>query len=315
MPDTPETLLVKLTVKRVGVSRKVDGDDLSEVTGGRAIDPVFFGATKKLWACKEYDDCGSACNEARALLAKRAVPAPFIGKGFSLLRADRYPIVDDELKQAQRKLTVAVDQFLAVFPERVAESQLELTRNGIPWTAAEYPTADQVRDGFAIQWQPMEFGVPQVLARVDRDAFEAAKLDAERRWASAMQECERVLAAELKTLIDSMVERLTPGEDGKKKVFRDSLVGNLRDFLRECPFRNVSGSDELDSFCREAASILGNESADSLRSSPGMRDYVRERMATVSQALDQAIIQAPARKIIVFNPQAAIPFPAAAEGA
>jgi len=295
-----DTILLKLTVKRVGIARRIDGTDLEEVTG-RSLSPAFFKATKKLWSCAEFDACLKTAGKARAFVAKKSVPAAFIGKGFHLLRAERYPVIDEGLTGIRAELSEKVAGFCEVYDERVVESQAELARQGIPFSADEYPSIEDVRSGFQIRWAPMDMGVPRSLERVSAEAFAEAKREAEARWTSALEDVERVLAIELKGLLDRMVERLTD-EGGKKKIFRDSLVGNLRGFLEEMPFRNVCSSAQLDALCGEISEVLGSEDAASLRASPGMRAMIRDRMELISTTLDAAVINAPRRKIVRLLP-------------
>lgn len=296
--DNNTTMLLRLAIRRIGVDRKVSGDDLREVTGGREVSPEVFRATKKLLACEELDECNRVCNEARAIVGRRAVPAPFIGKGFALMKAERWPLVDEELRAKREELSTCVATLCATLPERIAASQGELSRNGIPWSADEYPSVGEVADGFSISWQPLEFAVPDALRRIDALAWSEAKTRAEREWASAIAECEVLLSEELRALIAHMQERLDD-VGGEKKIFRDSLVANLRNFLLEAPFRDVSSSTELAQVCREVAAVLGNETADSLRASPGMRVMVRTGMDSVAARLDQMIARAPGRKLVI----------------
>jgi len=301
MPIADDTMLLKLTVRKIGASRKIKGEDL-DVTVGREMNPSFFKATKKLWSCSEFDECNKAANAARTFVASKAVPAAFVGRGFHLLSVERYSLIDEGLKAVQLDLANKVEEFVEVYEERVAESQAELARQSISFSADEYPTVDEIRDGFSVTWQPMDLGVPKSLERINAVAFAEAKRNAESRWQTALGEVELVLAGELKKLLDRMVERLTPGNSGKKKIFRDSLIGNLKDFLEEMPFRNVCNSAQLDQLCAEITDVLGDETAASLRTSEGMRTSVRDRMDLVSTMIEATIIDAPKRKIVVLPP-------------
>lgn len=301
-----DVILLKLEVSRLGVTRRVAGEDLAEVTGGKTLSPEFFRATKKLWSCEEFDAINSACNKARAVVDSMAVPAPFIGRGFVLVATKRWNAVDAALQDVRAEVATAVAAFGRVFEERVATSQAELAREGIPFALSEYPSWEEVRDAFRVDWRPMEMGVPVSLQQVSAQAYAEAKIEAEARWASALEDVDRLLAAELKNLLDRMVERLTDEVDpetgvAKKRIFRDSLVENVREFIMNAPFRNISCNGELDDLCKEIGRILANETADSLRASPGMREMVRDRMAVVATTLEAAVVRAPSRKIVVLD--------------
>lgn len=291
-----DVCLIRLEINRVGVNRQLDGEDATQAFG-RSVDPKVVKATKKLWDCAEYDEVNTVCNKARAVIKQRCVPAPYIGKGFALMLVERYPIVDADLKVVRDELGAAVDRFVAVYPQRVAESQAELLRNGIPFDPSEYPSPEQVRDGFAITWSPLDFSVPEALAKVDEAAFSEAKAEAAERFETTMKMIEQCLILELKTLTDSMVERLDT-KPGEKKIFRDSLVTNLREWLAEAPFRNISNSQELTNLCERASMVLGNLSPDELRNYRDAREVVATGMKDVSARLDECLINKPTRKVL-----------------
>ena len=51
------------------------------------------------------------------------------------------------------------------------------------------------------------------------------------RFDDAVQPAEGAFVAELSSIVAHLTERLSGHEDGKPKVFRDSAVGNLREFF------------------------------------------------------------------------------------
>lgn len=299
-----DIILVKLAVARIGAERQVKGSDVDEAMG-RQVDKSFVKVTKRLFDCKEYDAAVKLGDEARKEVAKYAVPAPWVGKGFAMMKVEAWEPLVAALAVTREKLDTAVSTFAEVYLDRAREAQVELAKNGIPWNPTEYPSLDDVRNGFSIEWAPMAFDLPAALAGVSAKAFQEAKAEAEVRFENAMERAETALLAEVKGLVDRMVERLQPGEDGKPRIFRDSLVGNLREFLDTAPFRNVTDSAELDQVVSELRRLLGNETAEALRKSEGMRDIVRTGMEAVAEKLEACIVQAPARKILVFKPDAA----------
>ena len=110
------------------------------------------------------------------------------------------------------------------------------------------------------------------------------------------------MLTEAKKLVEAMLERVRPGPDGEKKVFRDSLVVNMREWLSEAPFRNLSNSTELDAIVRQMRDALGNIEPDELRASGTLRSIVSMGMNEVAAVLDTCLAKAPSRKIIVMKP-------------
>jgi hypothetical protein len=93
-----------------------------------------------------------------------------------------------------------------------------------------------------------------------------------------------------------MVERLTPGDDGRPKVFRDSLVSNLADFLETFEARNLANNADLAAHVATARQLLSGLTPDRLRTSQGAREVLAERFGALKTALDATLIDAPRRK-------------------
>jgi len=51
------------------------------------------------------------------------------------------------------------------------------------------------------------------------------------RFEEAVRLAEQAFASELADLVDHLAERLSPGADGRPKVFRDSAIANFSEFV------------------------------------------------------------------------------------
>ena len=67
-----------------------------------------------------------------------------------------------------------------------------------------------------------------------------------------MELAEQAFATELQRLTAHLAERLTGLHDGQPKVFRDSAVENLREFLERLGRLNIRSSPELDAHVEQA---------------------------------------------------------------
>lgn len=85
-----------------------------------------------------------------------------------------------------------------------------------------------------------------------------------------------------------MADRLTPDASGKPKVFRDSLVANMAEYLETFPLRNVTSDDALAALVDQAREMLRGVSPKDLRSNEGLRDATARNMAEIKAALDAA---------------------------
>jgi hypothetical protein len=115
-------------------------------------------------------------------------------------------------------------------------------------------------------------------------------------WQTAIEESTATLAAGFSDLVSHMVERLTPGQDGRPKIFRDSLVSNLAEFLETFEMRNLAGNTDLAEHVATARQLLAGVTPDRVRRSQGMREALAERFSELKAALDATLIAAPRRK-------------------
>jgi predicted Rossmann fold nucleotide-binding protein DprA/Smf involved in DNA uptake len=57
---------------------------------------------------------------------------------------------------------------------------------------------------------------------------------------------EEAFTSELARLVSHLTERISGQDDGKPKIFRDSVIENLREFFQRFKSLNVASSTELD---------------------------------------------------------------------
>jgi hypothetical protein len=106
-----------------------------------------------------------------------------------------------------------------------------------------------------------------------------------------------LLQVELQKLIGHMVERLTPGDDGKPKVFKGATVDNLSEFLSTFDMRNLGDSAELEAAVAKSRALLDGVDAQLIRDEEGVRNAVAVGMAKVKAQLDQMVVERPRRAI------------------
>jgi hypothetical protein len=119
------------------------------------------------------------------------------------------------------------------------------------------------------------------------------------RSGPASEEVRQALRVGLADLVDRMVERLDTNGDSKPKVFRDTLVTNLSEFIESFAPRNITDDAELGRLVDRCRGVLDGVDADALRASTAVRSKVRDGMARVQVALDSMVIDRPARRIVL----------------
>ena len=100
-------------------------------------------------------------------------------------------------------------------------------------------------------------------------------------------------------LVSHMVERLTPDADGKKKVFRDSVIGNFKEFIDSFADRNITDDTALAGLVQQAQNILAGKSGDAFRKNADLRSIVADDMVKVKASLDAMLTDRPVRALVI----------------
>ena len=87
--------------------------------------------------------------------------------------------------------------------------------------------------------------------------------------------------------VERVSERLREGDDGKPLVFRDSMIGNIRDLVDAVPRLNIFGDDELARLCEQVKDRIAAVEPDALRPSKTFDPVVRASVKREADALKE----------------------------
>ena len=82
-------------------------------------------------------------------------------------------------------------------------------------------------------------------------------------------------------LLHRMSERLEDTDDGKNKIFRNSLVDNILDMCSMCDHFNVDGDQKITALKHRLESVLKGVDAGSLRESDELRKSVKTSVDSI----------------------------------
>ncbi len=111
---------------------------------------------------------------------------------------------------------------------------------------------------------------------------------------------EQAFVGELAKLVSHLTERLT-GEEGERKIFRDSAITNLVDFFERFRQLNVRSNAQLDDLVAQAQRVVQGIEPQELRDKADLRAHVTSQLSQVQEALDSMIVDRPRRRIIRNN--------------
>lgn len=260
---------------------------------------------KQLIVSPEYDAIKSYFGELRAWIYSQTVPS-FFKEGFQLASLEAVEPIEKRMRRAvTQELPELVKKLVAVYPAQVEEARSVLEPVG-QWNARDYPSAAELPGMFEILWNWIAFVTPAGLPPELR-AAEQGKL--EKQMADAADQITQALRVGMAELIQHAQERLTPGADGKQKIFRDSVIGNISDFMETFNQRNITNDVELAQLVAKAREVLQGVTPQKLRESGGLKEKVIGGFSEIKAQLDTMIVTKPARLFDLGDDEPAAPAP------
>jgi len=277
-----------LRIGSIGNSRKVSASQIET-----DADRDMIRVSKTLFDTDELKNIQSLDGEIRRFVMTRGLP--------SLFRSGAYLIpnllvteVDNRLKEYYLKRKELVEKFMEVYPAQV---EIAKSRLGSLFDPRDYPMAEEVRASFTVDWQYVNMGIPGNLEGINADIFRREQEKQAERWQETMDEVQQVLRGAMSELVTHLVTRLTPDEEGKQKIFRNSLLENMRDFLNTFDARNITNDEELAKLVQKARDLTEGIDPDVLRKNSVIRDVVRKGFEQIKSSVDTMIVNKPRRII------------------
>lgn len=227
----------------------------------------MLSLSKRLMVSKEFQAIVAHDRETRDYIARMAVPFP-VRTGSAAVPIPYVADVENHLRARVESRNALIEAFIAVYPEQVAAVQATLRDVYDP---RNYPSVDSLRSKFKLDWRWIDFGVPGRMKSINATLFANAIDKMNQEVAEATVEIQAVMREGMATLVAKLADVLTPGEDGKKKIFRDSSVENLTAFLNSFDVRNVTNDTELAKLVKDARALLVGVEPDQLRKNEGLR--------------------------------------------
>lgn len=286
---------VKLEKSATTVAEAMTGEDATKAEEKKA--KARMQLKKFLIVSPEYDAIKSFYGELSNWIRLRTVPS-FWKEGFRLVGLGGVNEIQSRMEKAQREeLPALVEKFLEAYPGQIEEARAVLAPVG-QFNALEYPSAQEMRNAFDISWNWIAFTVPEMLPESIRKS-EQDKL--EKQLTDAAQEITLALRGAFAELIDHVTERLKvePGE--KPKTFKDTLIGNVLEFIDTFQTRNITNDAELAILVGKARDVLipanGKPvSPQKLREYAATREETAQKFAEIKATLDGMITTTKGRK-------------------
>ena len=276
-------MLVDLNIA-IYSGRKQDRTTQAEVTlakgsGSKKAASVY----KNLFAeCKELEAITKF--QARARSEHYRLTLPWNDRGARLLPTISLLDYKQVMNRYQQEFDRLVDAFLIKYSTLVAAAAFQL---GTLFDRNEYPDAAQVARRFRmdIAFVPLptsgDFRL-DVESEVQRELMEQYDRRLAEQLASATKDSWDRLYEALARLSD----RLTVSEDGKKKIFHDTIVTGAVELCELLTAMNVTQDPQLESARRQLQEVLLGVSPKELRDEDGARVLTKQKVDQILSAFD-----------------------------
>lgn len=277
------TVLIKGAPSPVDNLRFNLGTDTKADDKKGTVDKSRFRLSKQLIQCDEYEAIKSAFGALTTWVYSRTVPS-FFKRGFQLASVGAVAEIEEELNAfASVRLPMLVQELANVYPDKVEEARAAL---GDQFRAADYPTAEELPGLFSLEWYWIAFTTPEALPPELRQQ-EEDKL--KKKFEDAGDQIIEALRVSFLELIEHATDKLTVADGEKPKVFRDSLIGNIQDFISTFSFRNLMNDSELAGLVEKAKTVLVGAEPDKLRKDQDTRAAIAAKFAEIKANLDGMI--------------------------
>jgi hypothetical protein len=280
-----------------GVHRTLSAQQKEEVGDNYGADARFLTAGKKIIDVRHEAFRRLTSIRTQVVNYWRGLTLPYVEPGVRLIRqADIEAFVHtmegfrDELVQAEADLNAVYDQIKADARRRL----------GRLYNPSDYPP--EVRGLFNVEFDFPSIEPPSYLMRLNPDLYEQEQQRLAQRFEEAVRLAEQAFVSEFARLVSHLTERLADGEDGERRIFRDTVVSNLTEFFERFKQLNVRSSHDLDKLVEQAQELVRGVTPQSLRDNDGLRQHVAAQMTQVQTQLDSLIVERPRRQLIRSAP-------------
>ncbi len=285
----------KLTIKWLGTSRTLSDDQTSKAAAVFDADSKMLGARKRIFNTKHavWRQMVKLCGETRR--AWKSYTLPYTEPGIRLIKKQLVGDFDSVMKEAKAHLEDRILTLQHCYPQMLEDAKAGL---GELFVEADYPHVDELPPLFDFCWEYTELTPPEHLKYLYPDIFKTQQSIAQAKLEESIALAQQAFATELSHMLKHLAERLTD-EPGKKKVFRDSAVTNLLSFFAKFKQLSLGSNEELDVIVEKAKELLVGVSPDELRTDEQLKEQISTSMKDITSQLDELIVEAPRRKIIL----------------
>jgi hypothetical protein len=254
-------------------------------------DLEMLKVSKKVIDAPEMEAIQKLDTQIRRFLMTRALPSIFQA-GVYLIPDNLVPEVDMVLQNFSNTRKGLVQELITALPRIKSDSKerlCDLSEDN------DVLVEEKMAAAFSMKFEYISYGVNEKLRKINADLFEREKVKSEERFREAEDQIKLALRIAMADLTAHMVDRLTGGQDGKRKVFKKTMLTTMNEFLENFNSRNIVKDKDLEGLVDKAKQLLAGVDPETLRENEGLRDGVLHGFEQVKTQLDTMLENAPVR--------------------
>jgi hypothetical protein len=285
--DTAPTLASSAMLVELNISnwsgRKKDNRASADVTSQNYAATGVANVNKKLLA--DNADLKAIQTHVTAMRNMHAaMTMPWSNSGLRLLPTAQYFKYTGAMSDMENKFWGLVNAFLINYHDAVIDVQMLL---GDLFSRDDYPTAEELQRKYKvhINYMPLP-DAGDFRIDISNEALREVKEQYADFYTTQYNTAMNDVWTRLHKALTNMSERLDYGSKEDKKVFRDSLVGNVNDMVELLRVCNVTSSPQMAQMADKLEEAMAGVTPDGLREDDTFR-------AETKRAVDDAIKSLP----------------------
>jgi hypothetical protein len=260
---------------RGGLIDRAVGDQIKKDAGAKVDTGHYW---KRLVPKAAIRPRFNAANAARAFHISNTLP--WLEGGVRILPVANFR----DYMDGMRKLIAACEaedrKFFKAYPDWIKEAERS---HGKLFKAEQFPSLDEVKTMFSVEVDVIP--LPNIADwRVDLDAeqVKALRLDAEQKMAAVQSSGIKELYTRLQELVEHAQKKL----DDPEAVFRDSMIGNIKELVGLIAKLNVTGDKNLEAVRKETESKFAGLAPETLRTDPAARSKAAKNARAIMKKMN-----------------------------
>ena len=284
---------VRVMFTWLGSRKTLTQEQKSQAADTFGAERAYLSAGKKLLDTSHPAFKAVTAVRTRVIAFWKGISLPYPESGIRLIRQDDISSFTVQMTSLKAELDEAVIQLDARYDELKSAARRRL---GSLYNGGDYPAT--LRGWFDVSYDFPSVEPPEYLRQLSPQLYqqEASRIAA--RFDEAVQLAEQAFTEELSKLVSHLTERLSGNEDGKPKVFRDSVVENLREFFERFRHLNIRSDQQLDELVVQAQRVVRGVEPQQLRDNQALRQQVASQLSGVQSVLDGLLVDRPRRNIL-----------------